>query len=234
MSNNENMSFWDRFIKSITKANELGKEEDVMLDHDYDGIKELDNVLPPWWVWGFYITIAITIFYYIAIHVFGQYGQEDEYQAELKAFEAKVAKYKADHPEEFSTDNIVAYTDAANIDKGKAAFTANGCVACHKADLGGSIGPNLTDDNWILGGDVISIFNTITEGGRKGQAMASYAYIAKDERQQLASYILSMQGTNPEGAKAAEGDLWKDGAKVVEETTEEKAEETKEEESQHQ
>lgn len=221
MSNNKNMSFWERFIKSVTKANELGHEEDVMLDHDYDGIKELDNILPPWWVWGFYITIAISIFYYIAIHILGWYGQEDEYQAELKAFEAKVAQYKADHPDEFNTDNIVAYTDAENLAKGKAAFTANGCVACHRPDLGGSIGPNLTDNQWILGGDVKTIFKTITEGGRKGQAMASYAYIAKEERQQLASYILSMQGSNPESPKAAEGDLWKDGVKVVEKAVEE-------------
>jgi cytochrome c oxidase cbb3-type subunit 3 len=215
MSNN-NMSLWDRFIKSMTKANELGKEEDVMLDHDYDGIKELDNVLPPWWVYGFYITIAISIFYYVAIYVFDMYGQQDEYNAELKAFQAKVAKYKADHPEEFSTDNLIAFTDAENIGKGKSLFTAKGCVGCHRPDLGGSVGPNLTDEFWILGGDIKSVFNTITEGGRKGSAMTSYASLPREERQQLASYILSMQGTNPEGPKKPEGNKWVDGAKTDE------------------
>jgi len=206
MSNNNNLSFWDRFIQSMTKANEIGREEDVMLDHDYDGIKELDNVLPPWWVYGFYITIFISIFYYIAIHLLGWYGQQDEYNAELKAHEEKVAQYKIDHPEEFNTDNIVAFTDATNLGKGKELFTSNGCVGCHKADLGGSIGPNLTDDAWILGGSVKEIFNTITEGGTKGSAMTSYASLPKIDRQQLASYILSMKGTNPEGGKAPEGD----------------------------
>ncbi len=214
--NNNNMSFWDRFIKSMTKANELGKEEDVMLDHDYDGIKELDNVLPPWWVYGFYITIGISIFYYIAIHLLGWYGQQDEYNAELKAHKAKVEKYKADHPEEFSTDNLVAFTDAENLGKGKALFTAKGCVGCHKPDLGGSVGPNLTDDFWILGGDIKSVFNTITDGGRKGSAMTSYASLPRNERVQLASYILSLGGSNPEGAKKAEGNKWVNGAKTDE------------------
>ena len=220
-NNNQNMSFWDRLIKSMTNAHELGKEEDVMLDHDYDGIKELDNVLPPWWVWGFYITIAISIFYYIAIHMLGWYGQEDEYQAELKAFDAKVAKYKADHPEEFNTDNLVAYTDATKLGKGKELFTANGCVACHKPDLGGSIGPNLTDEYYILGGDMKSIFHTITEGGRKGQAMASYASLPKEDRVLLASYILSVAGTNVEGGLKPQGDKWANGIKVVAEAIEE-------------
>ncbi len=204
MSNN-NLSFWQRFIKSVTKAHELGKEEDILLDHNYDGIRELDNVLPPWWVWGFYITIAVSIFYYIAIYAFGMYGQEDEYQAELKAYEQKVAQYKKDHPEEFSTKGITAFTDAENLAKGKELFTAKGCVGCHREDLGGQVGPNLTDEYWLHGGTVVDIFNTITNGV-KGTAMASYANLPKVERQQLASYILSKQGSNPENPKAPEGE----------------------------
>ncbi len=209
MSNNENISFWQRFLKSMTKANELGREEDVMLDHDYDGIKELDNVLPPWWIWGFYITIAISIFYYVAIHILGWYGQEDEYQAELKAHEAKVAKYKADHPELFKTENLIAYADAANIEKGKELFTTKTCTACHLTDGGGSIGPNMTDDYWILGGGFQNVFNTITKGGRPGKGMVAWeSTITQKERRQLASYILTLRGTTPASPKAPEGDLW--------------------------
>lgn len=221
MSNNENMSFWQRFIKSVTKANELGHEEDVMLDHDYDGIRELDNVLPPWWLWGFYITIAISILYYVLIHIFGWYGQEDEYQAELVAHEAKVAKYKADHPELFKTENLVAYTDAANIATGKELFATKTCTACHLADAGGSIGPNMTDDYWILGGGFQNIFNTITKGGRPGKGMVAWeSTITQKERRQLASYILTLRGTKPAAPKAPEGDLWKDGKKALEEAVE--------------
>ncbi len=223
MSHNENMSFWQRFIKSVTKANELGKEEDVMLDHNYDGIRELDNVLPPWWVWGFYITIAISIFYYIAIYVFGWYGQEDEYRAEEKAFKEKKAAYRKAHPELFKTENLVAYTDAASLEKGKQLFATKTCVACHAADGGGGIGPNLTDEYWILGGGFQDVFNTISKGGRPGKGMVAWeATISQEDRHLLASYVLSLKGTKPANPKAPQGDLWKDGKKV-EKAVEEKA-----------
>ena len=229
MSNNENMSFWQKFIKSVTKANELGKEEDVMLDHDYDGIKELDNVLPPWWVWGFYITIAISIFYYIAIYILGWYGQEDEYRAELKAHEEKVAAYKEAHPELFKTENLTAYTDAESLAKGKELFATKTCTACHLNDGGGSIGPNLTDDYWILGGGFQNVFNTITKGGRPGKGMVAWeATISQEDRRLLASYVLSLRGTKPAVPKAKEGDLWDGDKKVDQNATEAPTSETTE------
>ncbi len=229
MGTNENMSFWQRFMKAATKANELGREEDVMLDHDYDGIKELDNELPPWWLWGFYITIAISILYYILIHIFGWYGQEEEYQAELVAHTAKVAKYKAEHPELFKTENLVAFTDAANLTKGKELFATKTCTACHLVDGGGSIGPNMTDDYWILGGGFQNIFSTIAKGGRPGKGMVAWeSTISLEERQQLASYILTLRGTTPANPKAPEGDLWTGDKK---ESDEEAVEESKTEET---
>ena len=81
MSNNE-LSFWRRIVKKLTGANELGHEEEVMTDHEYDGIRELDNVLPPWWLAGFYITIAIGIFYYVMVLAFGKYKQHTYIQTE--------------------------------------------------------------------------------------------------------------------------------------------------------
>ena len=210
MSNNiENLSGWQKFIKSMTKANEIGKEEDVMTDHDYDGIRELDNVLPPWWLYGFYITIAISIFYYAMIFM-GNYNQEQEYADEVaqgkKDVAAWMAKDKEAHPEKYT--EAVAFTDAANLAKGKELFTSKTCFACHLADLGGSIGPNLTDNKWVLGGDFKSIFNTITKGGRPGKGMVAWeSSVSKMERQQLASYIMSMQGTSPATPKAPEGDI---------------------------
>ena len=211
MSNNQNMSFWQKFMKSMTKANDLEREHEVLLDHDYDGIKELDNVLPPWWLWGFYITIAISLFYYVAVNIFGWYGQENEYQQEVALFET----YKSEHPELFSTANLKALTDEASIAKGKILFTEKTCVACHLVDGGGLIGPNLTDKYWIFGGDFQNVFNTIAKGGRPGKGMVAWeSTINKDDRQLLASYVLSLQGTTPANPKAAEGDLWENGKKV--------------------
>ena len=207
--NSENISGWKKFMKSMTKANELGTEEDIMLDHDYDGIKELDNVLPPWWLYGFYITIAISIFYIIQVFYNPEeYSQAKEYTAEVAKGKEEVEAYKAENPELFNTDNIVAFTDEENLAKGKELFTSKTCFACHLADLGGSIGPNLTDNTWVLGGDVKSIFKTITNGGRPGKGMIPWeSTITREERIQLASYIISMQGTFPANPKAAEGDI---------------------------
>jgi cytochrome c oxidase cbb3-type subunit 3 len=215
-NNNQNMSFWQKFMKSMTKANDLEREDEVMLDHDYDGIKELDNVLPPWWLYGFYITIGISIFYYVAIYILGWYRQEDEYKEEVAQFE----QYKAENPQFFTTDNLTAKMDAASLAKGKELFTAKTCVACHLVDGGGLIGPNLTDKNWILGGDFASVMNTIAKGGRPGKGMQSWEkQISLEDRQLLASYVLSLQGTTPATPKAAEGDLWENGVKVGGEST---------------
>jgi len=222
--NSENISGWKRFMKSMTKANELGTEEDIMLDHDYDGIKELDNVLPPWWLWGFYITIAISVFYYTQVFYNSEkYSQAEEYAAEVAQGKEEVEAYKAANPELFNTDNIVAFTDEENLAKGKELFTTKTCFACHLNDLGGSIGPNLTDNSWILGGDVKSLFNTITNGGRPGKGMIAWeSTITREERIQLASYIISMQGTMPANPKAAEGDIiFPVEAEAVEEVIEE-------------
>jgi len=210
MSNNE-LSFWKRLLKSLTKANELGHEDEVMTDHDYDGIRELDNVLPPWWLYGFYITIAISIYYTIMIFADPEsYNQQKEYAAAVEKGKAEVEQYKKDHPELYDDANLVTLTDPADIAKGKELFASKTCTACHLADGGGSIGPNLTDENWILGGGFKNIFNTISKGGRSGKGMIAWeGTINQKERQQLTSYILTLQGTTPANPKAPEGEVWK-------------------------
>jgi cytochrome c oxidase cbb3-type subunit 3 len=210
MSNKE-LSFWQRIIKSLTKANELGHEEDVMTDHDYDGIRELDNVLPPWWLYGFYITIAISIYYTIMIFADPEsYNQQKEYTAAVAKGKAEVEQYKKDHPELYDDANLVALTDPADIAKGKELFASKTCTACHLADGGGNIGPNLTDENWILGGGFKNIYNTISKGGRPGKGMIAWeGTINQKERQQLTRYILTLKGTTPASPKAPEGEVWK-------------------------
>ena len=209
MNDKKQLSVWQRFIKSMTKANELGKEEDVMTDHNYDGIRELDNVLPPWWLYGFYITIAIGIFYYIQVFTNSeQYSQKEEYTAEVEKGKKEIEAYKNEHPELYDDANLVALTDPADLEKGKELFASKTCTACHLADGGGSIGPNLTDDKWILGGGFKNIYTTIAKGGRPGKGMIAWeSTINQKERQQLTSYIISIQGTTPANPKAAEGDI---------------------------
>ena len=212
MSDKKQVSGWKRFLQSMTKANELGKEDEVMTDHDYDGIRELDNVLPPWWLYGFYITILIGIFYYVQVFTNSEkYSQEMEYATEVEEAKLEIEAYINANPDLFNTENLEVFTDADNLAKGKELFATKTCTACHLIDLGGSIGPNLTDEYWVLGGDMSNIFNTISKGGRPGKGMIPWeGTISLLERQQLASYIISMQGTTPANPKAPEGDIiWK-------------------------
>ena len=103
---------------------------------------------------------------------------------------------------------VVLLTDAPSLDAGKEIFTTN-CAACHRADGGGQIGPNLTDNHWILGGGIKEIFHTITNGGRDGKGMIAWKGTLKPkEIQKVASYILSLQGSNPKDPKEAEGEVW--------------------------
>jgi len=206
MTTNKNQSFFKRLLKSLTKANDLGKEAELLTDHDYDGIKELDNVLPPWWLYGFYITIAIGIFYTTKVVYFGAYKQADELNADITESNAQVEIYKNEHPELFKTD-VVLLTDAESLTAGKKIFETT-CLACHMIDGGGGIGPNLTDDHWILGGGIETIYHTISEGGRPGKGMIAWkATFNPEERQQVASYVISLQGTKPANPKASEGDI---------------------------
>lgn len=205
----QSMSFADsKFMKMLTRSKDIDQEDDVMLDHDYDGIKELDNVLPPWWVGLFYACVVFAIIYLIRFHVMGDYTQAEEFVAEMEQSDKQVQEYLKNAPDLMNAEKATLLTDATALEEGKAIYTTN-CVACHKADGGGAIGPNLTDKFWILGGGIKNVFNTISEGGRSGKGMVPWKESLKPtEIQKVASYVLSLQGSNPADGKPAEGDEW--------------------------
>ncbi|WP_396148498.1 cbb3-type cytochrome c oxidase N-terminal domain-containing protein [Flavobacterium sp.] len=203
-------AFYQGIMKKLTRSKEIEEEHDVMLDHDYDGIKELDNVLPPWWVNLFYLTIIFAFVYLVRFHIFNDYNQASEFETEMAIAQAEVEKYKLTAPDLMDKEKVTLLTDAAALAEGKSIFEAK-CVACHKADGGGSIGPNLTDNHWILGGGIKNVFNTIMEGGREGKGMVPWkTEIKPSDIQKVASYVLSLQGTNPKDGKTPEGDVWVD------------------------
>lgn len=200
------LPFVKNLIQKLTKTRGLEDEKEIELEHDYDGIKELDNDLPPWWVYLFYATIIFGVIYIGKYHLFGGDNQIQELEKDMMITQKEIEEYKKTAPDLLTADKVVLLTDAGDIAAGKAIFDSN-CVACHRADGGGGIGPNLTDEYWILGGDVKEIFNTIMEGGRDGKGMVSWKQqIKPSEIQKVASYILSLQGTNPSDGKAPEGD----------------------------
>lgn len=200
--------FYQGIMSKLTRSKSIEQEADVMLDHDYDGIRELDNVLPPWWVKLFYATIIFALIYLVRFHVVDDYTQAEEFNKEVAMAEEFKAKNAAAAPDDMSVDKVTLLTDAESIAKGKEIFT-NTCASCHKADGGGLVGPNLTDDTWINGGGIKNVYKVISEGSPNNPSMVSWKKIIKPtDIQKIASFVLSLQGSKPAGAKAAEGKKW--------------------------
>lgn len=203
-------SWYKDLMKKLTKTVPMEKEGELLLDHDYDGIRELDNNLPPWWVYSFYACILFAVIYLVRFEIMGADNQEMELKKEMAQAQIDIAEYKKTAPDLMDEKTVTLLTDAEGLAAGKAIFTTN-CVACHRADGGGQIGPNLTDDQWILGGGIKNVFHTITSGGRDGKGMIAWKGTLKPKEIQLvASYVLSLKGTNPKDPKAPEGEIWVD------------------------
>lgn len=195
-------------LKSWTKAKAIEEEQEIVLDHNYDGIKELDNSLPPWWVYMFYATILFAVIYLVRFEVLDGDNQIVEYEKAVAEARMEVNKYKSTATDIITAENVTLLTEAKDLKRGKAVFNLN-CASCHLADGGGSIGPNLTDEYWILGGGIKNVFKTISEGGRDGKGMIAWNKTLKTEDiAKVSSYVLSLQGTTPAKGKAPEGDKW--------------------------
>jgi len=199
---------WSGLLQSLTAAKELENEDEILLNHDYDGIQELDNDLPPWWVYLFYLTAFVAFAYMVRYYVLDGPNQIEEYETEMAIAKAEVEEYLKNTPDLVNLENVEVLTDAVSLEEGSKIFQTN-CAACHTADGGGLIGPNLTDEYWILGGGIKNVFKTLTNGGRPGKGMISWSSTLRPtQMQQVASYVLSLQGTTPQNPKPPEGDKW--------------------------
>jgi cytochrome c oxidase cbb3-type subunit 3 len=186
-------------------ADDRRKGRDELLDHDADGIHEFDNALPRWWLYGFYFTIAFAAVYMLNYHVlatplFGRPGMVAEYDAEVAA--ARRADAARPAP---AARAAVLLTDAESLARGRAVFEGpdNVCASCHRPDLGGMVGPNLTDDYWLHGCSIDEVVESISRGfPLKG--MMPYGTgkpLAEEQVVQVASYVLSKRGTAPPAPK---------------------------------
>ncbi|WPR70979.1 cbb3-type cytochrome c oxidase N-terminal domain-containing protein [Flavobacterium sp. NG2] len=209
-------AWYKNLMHKLTRTQPMESEEEIVLHHDYDGIRELDNNLPPWWVYLFYACIIFSVVYLVRFEIMGGDNQEMELQKELAQAKIEVEEYMKTAPDLMDEKTVTLLTDPAELEIGKTIFT-NNCAACHRADAGGQIGPNLTDEQWILGGGVKNLFHTITNGGRDGKGMIAWKGTLKPkEIQKVASYILSLKGSNPADAKAPEGEVWVEEAAATE------------------
>jgi cytochrome c oxidase cbb3-type subunit 3 len=203
-------AWWKRMDeKFMTRAVPVEQEADVLLDHDYDGIKELDNALPPWWKYGFYFTIVVAVIYIFNYHVFGTgMNPEQEYAAEMEAGKRIEEAYKA-KTKNLVDENNVTMSDAAGIAEGAKLFKQS-CIACHGQNGEGGIGPNLTDEYWIHGGAMNDIYKTIKLGYPEKGMQAWESMMSPVQMKDLSSYVKSMKGTKPANPKAPQGDIYKD------------------------
>lgn len=194
--------------KKLLGSRPIQEEHEIILDHNYDGIKELDNNLPPWWLYSFYISILFAAVYLARYHIFDGKNQYDELEIEYAEAKIAIENYKKTAKNLVDINTVELLTDPADLAAGKTIYEVN-CIACHKADGGGGIGPNLTDSHWILGGGIKNVFKVVSEGGRAGKGMISWKQSLKPiEMAQVSSYVLQFQGTTPAEPKAPEGDIW--------------------------
>ncbi len=185
----------------LTAAVPIEEEHSILLHHEYDGIKELDNNLPPWWVWMFYGTIIFAVIYIFNYHILGTGDlQEVEYNKSIEQADKEVAAYLDKMAMNVDETNATLMTEESDLSTGKTLFEAN-CVLCHNPNGEGNIGPNLTDNAWIFGYDVKEVFATIKNGTPNG--MPEHASkLNPIQLQQVSSYVLSMpeaEGKGPEG-----------------------------------
>lgn len=198
--------WWKRFNKQAWQLVPMEKEKDILFDHEYDGIRELDNSLPPWWVAMFYITIVFAVAYLGYYHV-TDYGvdQATEYAQEMERAEEAVQAHLAKQADRVDETNVVALLEPKDLELGQTIFNTY-CSACHGMLGEGGVGPNLTDNYWVHGGDITAVFKTIKYGVPEKGMIAWNTQLRPVEMQKVASYIMTLVGTTPPNPKEPQGE----------------------------
>ena len=184
----------------------LSEEKSLLIEHQYDGIQELNNPTPAWFMVLFYCTIIFAVGYLLVYHVFdiGQL-QDAEYRTEMAQAEVAKKIYLSKAANQVDENKVKLVTDPAVLAEGKTVFKST-CAPCHGENAQGVVGPNLTDEYWLHGNKVNDIFKTI-KYGIPAKGMPTWEkQLSPKQIAGLANYILSLQGTHPAGAKEPQGD----------------------------
>lgn len=208
LSTSQGPSFFKRMYDKAWNIVPQEKEMEVDLGHSFDGIRELDNNLPPWWIYLFYLTIIWACAYIYIYHISDLgLNQKAEYTQEVKMGEDQKRAYLAKQKNVVDESNVEIIEEADRLEAGKQIFLTT-CSACHAQDGGGGVGPNLTDKYWIHGGGIKEIFTVIKYGVPEKGMQSWQSQIQPTSMQNIASYILTLQGTTPGNPKEAQGDLY--------------------------
>lgn len=177
-------------------------QEPRLLEHDGDGIQELDNLLPRWWVWLFWMCNVFAFLYMLYFHVL-QFGdnQASAYAKDAQAGDA--LKKNALAKFESSLSSLEPSKDRTALDQGHRIYSTY-CAPCHRPDGGGLVGPNLCDDYWIHGGAYQETLKTIINGVPEKGMLTWRGVLKPQEIEAVASHIFTLRGSNPPNAKPPE------------------------------
>lgn len=217
----EHLGFWSRFGNRFNSAVPVALEESVATDHEYDGIRELDNEMPPWWLYGFYITIIFGVIYLLNYEVFGSgMTQDEEYQAQMTEANTEVQAYLETISEGEDVVVMELLTDEVALAAGAMTFKVN-CAQCHAQDGGGmnALGPNLTDKYWKNGGDFDALVEVINNGISGTSMIPWTSQLRPAKIQEVASFIYALEGTSPANPKGPEGELFERSTEIKEAPT---------------
>lgn len=199
------LSLWAKKLADVVP---IEHEKDVLLDHNYDGIMELDNNLPPWWKLMFYASIVFGFAYLGHYHLLKTgLSSAEEYEQEMEIAEAAVAEYLKQSAANVDETSVKMVDDPGRLAKGGEIFKMS-CAACHGQKGEGGVGPNFTDKYWLHGGSIKDIFKTIKYGVPEKGMISWKAQLSPVQIQDVASFIITLQGTNPPNAKEPQGDLF--------------------------
>lgn len=203
----ERESWFNKFWMKINDLREQDQEKDLLLNHDYDGIKELDNNLPPWWKWTFYVSIIFGVVYLTHYHILktGPLPKE-ELAITLAEAEEEVAAFKARARLNVDETNVQFIIEDSRLTAGASIYTAH-CAVCHGQQGEGGVGPNLTDPYWIHGGTIGDVFRTIKYGVPAKGMQAWNNNLTAIQIQNVSTYIMVMQGNEPTNAKEPQGEF---------------------------
>lgn len=192
-------------VNRLLSLRPLSEEKDLIIEHEYDGIQELDNPTPAWFMYLFYGTIVIAIGYMMVYHVLGiGQLQDEEYKTEMAVANKQKEAFLAKSGSNIDEKSVKLSTDPGDLGAGKSVFTAS-CAPCHGVQGQGVVGPNLTDDYWLHGGSVNDIFKTIKYGVTDKGMPTWEKQLSPKQIADVTSYIKSLHGTNPANPKEPQG-----------------------------
>lgn len=195
--------------KENDQKSEIENNEDRKIEgHSYDGIEELDNSLPRWWLLLFFITIFFGVWYFFNFSAGSGVSIQTEYSRDKDQYDlAELVRANAQKP--LSEGELKALCKSPEkIKKGHEVFKGK-CASCHGAQGEGGIGPNLTDDYWIHGAKLTEILKTIREGVLDKGMPPWGGMLSHDEVHAVLAYVRSIVGTHPPNPKAPQGNLIK-------------------------